>query len=221
MSIAIPNTIGASDKLLAALLMENSDEIKRALEKLEVPDVNAADGWVRSEHIMRGEYNGIKNEHVFVSAIMGGKTYSLSARDFTYATEGNTLVLGSNPVAYVPKTSASFEMATSGTLLFQYWMCPITMDNLDADVGASYYSEFAIYLGNSGLPAAATRVRSIEEDHHVTANYPWPLKRYFLGGAALVEDLGPGTYNVGLVSKSNTAKTVIVAWGFSYEFLHI
>jgi hypothetical protein len=220
MPLTVPHTFGTNDVLLAEYLQDNSDEIKQTLEKLTTPDVST-DEWVRAEHIMRGDYNPIMNRGVFVSAIMAGSTFNNGVSQPTYATVYNTQVVGGGERRYVPKSSVSFEMTFPGTMFFQYWACPISMDNQDADVGASFYTELAIYQGNSGLPQAHSKVRSIEEDHHIVTGFPFPLKRYFLAGSSLVDIVNPGTYNVGLVATSKVAKTVLVAWGYSVEFLHL
>lgn len=220
MPLTVPYNFSLNDVLLAEYLQANTDEVKQTLEKLTIPDVGTS-AWVRAEHIMRGHYNPIMNRGVFVSAIMAGQTFNNGVSLPTYATVYNTQVLGAGSSRYVPKSSVTFEMTFPGTMFFQYWACPISMDNQDADTGQDEYTELAIYQGNSGLPQAHSRVRSIEEDHHIVTSYPWPLKRYFLAGSSLVDIVNPGTYNVGLVATSRVAKTVLVAWGYSVEFLHL
>ena len=215
MPYAPTTTWVATDTIEASLLDADLEGIKDFLQKLP-SNAMSATAWVDTNHIMKGYYNPTLNLATFVSGVYGGKTYNGGGTDSTYATMYNTDRLGSNPpYVQMPKTAMTFELTSDCTILFQYWMCPITYDDLDATLNE--YNDIFIWAGSGfTAPLTSTRCRSIEEDS-VTAAFPEHESRRFCAGARLVTGLSAGSYSIGLASRGNAAKTRAVAWGISAQ----
>lgn len=209
-----PTKIWTPTEIITAEDMrDNFDGIKNFLNK--IPDNALAAGqWVDTNHIMKGFYEPTINCATFVSGITGGKVFHYSGDDFTYATAGNTLKKGtSTPYVNVPKSAIDFEITSPSTILYHYWMCPKTCDNNDGALGRT---DVYIWNGNITGTNSQTITRSKEADV-VTALFPEWEERYFLSGTRLVTGLSVGTYHMGLSTRSTTAKTKIIAWGYSAE----
>lgn len=212
-----PITTWAPGNTLAAELLDDDLEgIKDFLQKLPSNAMLASSAWVDTNHIMKGYYNPTLNMATFVSGVYGGQTFSAGGTDSTYASSYNTERLGATPpYVQIPKTAMTFELTSDCTILFQYWMCPITYDNLDATL--TDYNDIFIWNGSGfGAILTSTRCRSLEEDT-VTAVFPQHESRRFCAGARLVTGLSAGSYSIGLAARGTAAKTRAVAWGISAQ----
>lgn len=209
-------TWAPGDLLEAELLDDDIRGIQDYLQKLPTNVMLAATPWVDTNHIMKGFYNPTLNQATFVSGVYGGQVYSAGAESLTYSTMYNTLRQSTNPqTTVVPKTAMSFELTSDCTILFHYWMCPITRDNKDLTL--TDYMDIFIW-GGAGLsaPLTSTRCRSLEEDT-VTAATAEQESRRFCAGARLFGSLSSGTYSIGLAAQGTAPKTQIVAWGISAQ----
>tara|TARA_R110000868_G_scaffold262342_2_gene520644 strand:+ start:1983 stop:2636 length:654 start_codon:yes stop_codon:yes gene_type:complete len=213
MAYAPTKTWISNDVVNASDLLDNLDGVKNYLNKL--PDASLAAGnWVNTNHIMKGFYEPTINCATFVSGITGGKVFNYNNTDYTYATGYNTLRKGaSSRCVHVPKSSMDFEITSPSSILYHYWMCPLTLNNDDGVLG---HTDIFIWKGNLSNPQSITRARSLEEDK-TTANFAEWENIYFLSGTHLVTGLSVGTYHIGLAALSTTSKTSMIAWGYSAE----
>lgn len=214
-----PTTTWApGDVLDADLLDQDLEGIKKYLTKIPKADLLTGTPWVDTNHLVKGFYNPTINQATFISGVYAGQNYHHENNDLTYATRYVTDQLGSTvPYVHLPKSSLDFEITSPCSILFQYWMCPITRDDQNA---SWFYNDIFIWAGNLSLISTVTRARTLEEDA-VTADLAFTESRYFLSGAKLVTGLSSGTYHLGLGFRGTATKSQIIAWGISAQLFAV
>lgn len=211
-------TWAPGDTIDADLLDADLEGIKEYLSKIPKADLATGTPWVDTNHLVKGYINPTINQAVFISGNYAGQNYHHQNGDLTYATSYVTDRLGTTvPYVHLPKSSLDFEIESDCSILFTYWLCPITRDDKNALYG---YNDIFIWSGNLSLVDTITRARSLEEDT-VTANYAEAEDRYFLSGAKLVTGLSSGTYHLGLGFRGTAAKTQVIAWGISAQLFAV
>tara|TARA_R110000868_G_scaffold123322_10_gene326676 strand:+ start:304 stop:978 length:675 start_codon:yes stop_codon:yes gene_type:complete len=224
MAFSAPNNYTTATALTATAWQENCDDLRVYLDKIESTAISAS-AWVKPQHIMKpviygrgGGQTGPEVRHGdFASVVLEGAQIAPKSNIFTFSSAYNTSKLGGGSLVELPRTSVTLDVRYPGDLSFQWWCYGITRGNADAVYGnASLYC----YKGTKDANSLST-LGFMPEETAGLSTWPTEAVRYNYNGFEVVSGLTSGTYTIGLTTKSDTAKTVIYAWGFLATLHHI
>jgi hypothetical protein len=219
-----PNTFTTATPLTAAAWQGNCDALRQYLDKIESTAI-LAEPWVEPQHIMKPVIYGIGGGQTgpevrhgdFASVVLEGAQIAPNSNMFTFSSCYNTSKLGGGSLVELPRTSVTLNVRYPGALSFQWWCYGITRGNGDAVYGAA-----SLYCYKSTKDSnSLSTLGFMPEETAGLSTWPTEAVRYNYNGYEVVSDLTSGTYTIGLTTKSDTAKTVIYAWGFLATLHHI
>ena len=217
---------------MAADVQGNLDDMKNYLASMDADALKGTSAWVGVNQLMRGAYEPIINRAHFVSGSLGGQTHSYSNGRFTYTSHVNSGLVGSEQHAYVPMTTVDIEVRRPMTVLFQWWAFPFFEPDGDS-VNTTGSSKIFVYWDTVN-----TRIESKTGQEFVDEVIAAPgalkdgvmtdttfrsLQSKMMGTASLRHITTPGTYSMGLATKTSKGmgKLQLVAWGVSFEGFYI
>ncbi len=209
MAAFVPLTTWAhGDVILGADVRAELDNLRDYLAR--VPSDAIDDGWVDTEHVVRGTYSELENRAEFVSGDFAGVGDRLDGVR-TYATVYNTLRVGENIWQYLPGTGLTLRIRRPCTLLISWYLCGVLEDNQSA--GAAGVTDVRLYIGDPasryGEYTALQEELLTDGDRHTYRQFP--------SGAHVIDFSTPGTRKIGLCGMSTSSKTRGVRWGLSVE----
>lgn len=202
------------DVILAAEVQGELDNLREYVRQIPSNAIEAS-SWVEPRHIMRGDFDPLRNMAHYVGGHFGGLQQPHSEGIHSYSTVYTTLRVGATVWAYTPGTSITLEIRRPMTLHLNWWAQGSLRDNDSA--GAAGEATFVLYAGSKDLRQGPQSIL-IEEDD---TNAFKAESRALISGFHTEDISNVGTYHVGVTSQCTSSKAEIFAWGLSVEAFYL
>tara|TARA_Y100001938_G_C8085206_1_gene431513 strand:- start:1714 stop:2382 length:669 start_codon:yes stop_codon:yes gene_type:complete len=222
MPITFPKTWSTGEALKSADTLGNLDAMKNEAQKLDTANVEKANPWITTAHIMQPRYDVTTNITNNVSGVFGGRNNGGTWQNTSYVTRWMMPAsFSSDAVQFVPLTCLQIDITRPHTIFFQWWINHQSPRDGDGTDGSTH---FFAYKGSPLVPTGMNHRVPEQITHGFSpANSPVLLDgtfntngHLFIEGDAIVLN-----YGIGLSAWSNAGKCQQVAWTISIECFYL